>query len=94
MCIRDRETPWHQDLPYYCVDGNNTGSFWIPLDEVNKENNLKLILGSHKWEKLLRPIKWSDAVSYTHLRAHETRGNLVCRITVLMEMTQEVFGYH
>jgi len=55
-----KETPWHQDLPYYCVDGNDTGSFWIPLDEVNKENNLKLILRSHKWQKLLRPTKWSN----------------------------------
>ena len=27
-----KETPWHQDMPYYCVDGNDTGSFWIPLD--------------------------------------------------------------
>ena len=55
-----KETPWHQDMPYYCVDGENTGSFWIPLDEVTKENNLKLILGSHKWKKLLRPTKWSN----------------------------------
>ena len=55
-----KETPWHQDMPYYCVDGENTGSFWIPLDKVTKENNLKLILGSHKWKKLLRPTKWSN----------------------------------
>ena len=27
-----KETPWHQDMPYYCVDGNDTGSLWIPLD--------------------------------------------------------------
>ena len=56
----NKETPWHQDMPYYCVNGNDTGSFWIPLDEVNKENNIKLILGSHKWQKLLRPTKWSN----------------------------------
>ncbi|NCW08071.1 MAG: phytanoyl-CoA dioxygenase, partial [Rhodobacterales bacterium] len=24
------------------------------------ENNLKLILRSHKWQKLLRPTKWSN----------------------------------
>ena len=35
-----KETPWHQDMPYYCVDGNDTGSFWIPLDEVDQKNNL------------------------------------------------------
>ena len=59
-----KETPWHQDMPYYCVDGNDTGSFWIPLDEVDKENNLKLILGSHQWSKLIRPTKWSDNQSW------------------------------
>jgi len=55
-----KETPWHQDMPYYCVDGNDTGSFWIPLDNVDKENNLKLILRSHRWPKLVRPTKWSN----------------------------------
>ena len=59
-----KETPWHQDMPYYCVDGNNTGSFWIPLDNVDKENNLQLILGSHKWSKLVRPTKWSNDQSW------------------------------
>jgi len=59
-----KETPWHQDMPYYCVDGNDTGSFWIPLDKVDKENNLKLILKSHKWPKLVRPTKWSNNQSW------------------------------
>ena len=59
-----RETPWHQDMPYYCIDGSDTGSFWIPLDEVNKKNNLKLILGSHKWPKLVRPTRWSNNQSW------------------------------
>ena len=27
-------TPWHQDQPYYCIDGSQTISFWIPLDPV------------------------------------------------------------
>ena len=59
-----KETPWHQDMPYYCVDGNKTGSFWIPLDNVDEENNLQLILGSHKWPKLVRPTKWSNDQSW------------------------------
>ena len=29
---------------------------------------------------LLRAIAGLETVSYTHLRAHETRGNLVCRL--------------
>ena len=59
-----KETPWHQDMPYYCVDGNDTGSLWIPLDDVDQKNNLKLILGSHKWPKLIRPTKWSNNQSW------------------------------
>jgi len=31
---------------------------------VDKENNLKLILGSHKWQKLIRPTKWSNNQSW------------------------------
>ena len=59
-----KETPWHQDMPYYCVDGDDTASFWIPLDNVDKENNLKLILGSHKWPKLIRPTNWLNNQSW------------------------------
>jgi len=55
-----KETPWHQDMPYYCVDGNDTGSFWIPLDSITKENSLQILLGSHKLPKLIRPTKWSN----------------------------------
>ena len=55
-----KETPWHQDMPYYCVDGNDTGRFWIPLDPVTKENSLQVLLGSHKFPKLVRPTKWSN----------------------------------
>ena len=51
-------------MPYYCVEGNDTGSFWIPLDEVDKNNNLKLITGSNKWSKLVRPTKWSNNQSW------------------------------
>ncbi len=56
----NKPTPWHQDMPYYCVDGEDTGSYWIPLDEVSKENTLKIVLGSHKWSKLVQPTKWSN----------------------------------
>ena len=55
-----KETPWHQDMPYYCVDGNDTGSFWIPLDPISKDNSLQILLGSHKLPKLVRPTKWSN----------------------------------
>ena len=53
-----RETPWHQDLPYYCVDGTQSVSFWLPLDPVDEGSTLRFVAGSHRWPKLLRPVRW------------------------------------
>jgi ectoine hydroxylase-related dioxygenase (phytanoyl-CoA dioxygenase family) len=39
-------TPWHQDQPYYCIDGTQNVSFWIPLDPVTRENTLEFVAGS------------------------------------------------
>src|SRR3954452_2764080 len=40
-------SPWHQDQPYYCIDGSQTVSFWIPLDPVERESTLEFVAGSH-----------------------------------------------
>ena len=40
-------TPWHQDQPYYDIDGSDTVSFWIPLDPVPRESTLEFVAGSH-----------------------------------------------
>ena len=52
-----KPTPWHQDSPYYFVDGEQTVSFWSPLDPV-KEASLRCVAGSHKWEKPVLPTRW------------------------------------
>ncbi len=40
-------TPWHQDQPYYCIDGTQTVSLWIPLDPVSRRATLEFVAGSH-----------------------------------------------
>ena len=40
-------TPWHQDQPYYNIDGRQTCSLWAPLDPVPAEASLKFVAGSH-----------------------------------------------
>jgi ectoine hydroxylase-related dioxygenase (phytanoyl-CoA dioxygenase family) len=40
-------TPLHQDQPYYCIDGRQQVSLWIPLDPVPKASSLELVRGSH-----------------------------------------------
>lgn len=50
-------TPWHQDGPYYFVEGQQTISFWSPLDPV-KQATLRCVAGSHRWEKEVLPTRW------------------------------------
>ncbi len=50
-------TPWHQDGPYYFVEGQQTISFWTPLDPV-KGATLRMVPGSHLWEKPVLPQRW------------------------------------
>lgn len=40
-------TPWHQDQPYYNIEGRQTVSFWIPADPVARESSLEFVAGSH-----------------------------------------------
>jgi ectoine hydroxylase-related dioxygenase (phytanoyl-CoA dioxygenase family) len=54
-----KPTPWHQDIPYYFVNGSQTVSYWIPIDRV-KETTLRLVAGSHLWDKLILPVRWLD----------------------------------
>ncbi|EEX08267.1 phytanoyl-CoA dioxygenase family protein [Ruegeria lacuscaerulensis ITI-1157] len=50
-------TPWHQDGPYYFVEGRQTISFWSPLDPV-RAATLRCVAGSHLWEKEVLPTRW------------------------------------
>ena len=42
-----QRTPWHQDQPYYNVEGRQNLSAWIPVDPVLRESALEFVRGSH-----------------------------------------------
>ena len=42
-----QRTPWHQDLPYYNVDGRLNASMWFPVDPVTRAATLEFVAGSH-----------------------------------------------
>ncbi len=42
-----QRTPWHQDQPYYNIEGRQNCSFWIPVDPVSRASTLEFIAGSH-----------------------------------------------
>jgi ectoine hydroxylase-related dioxygenase (phytanoyl-CoA dioxygenase family) len=79
-----KATPWHQDMPYYCVSGEQTASYWVPLDPVTKTNTLQVVLGSHLWPKLVRPTRWStnepwynSDVDYMDMPVIDARQNIM-----------------
>jgi ectoine hydroxylase-related dioxygenase (phytanoyl-CoA dioxygenase family) len=51
-------TPWHQDQPYYLVEGEQNVSFWVPLDPVPRDRTIEYVGGSHRWGKQFKPKRF------------------------------------
>lgn len=58
-----KATPWHQDGPYYFVEGRQTVSFWSPVDPVS-EATLRCVAGSHLWPREVLPTRWLAETSF------------------------------
>jgi ectoine hydroxylase-related dioxygenase (phytanoyl-CoA dioxygenase family) len=43
-----QRTPWHQDQPYYNVDGRRNASMWFPVDPVPRASTLEFVAGTHR----------------------------------------------
>lgn len=53
----DAPTPWHQDLSFWPIRGEQITSFWIPLDPVTRESSgLLYVRGSHQWTQRFKAI--------------------------------------
>ncbi len=51
-------TPWHQDMPYYCLEGEKTVSLWVPLDPVGEMESLNFLKGSHQAKQTYVPRRF------------------------------------
>ena len=60
-------TPWHQDVPYWPIDGKDVCSVWTPLDPVPAECALEFVRGSHRWDKVFRRPSFYDDGEAKHL---------------------------
>jgi ectoine hydroxylase-related dioxygenase (phytanoyl-CoA dioxygenase family) len=79
-----QHTPWHQDQPYYNVDGFENCSMWMPVDPVPPESTLEFLAGSHRGGWLMprtfltEQAKWAlepgDVVFFHMLTAHHAYG--------------------
>jgi ectoine hydroxylase-related dioxygenase (phytanoyl-CoA dioxygenase family) len=56
-------TPWHQDQPYWAVEGRQVCSVWLPLDIVPKEICVEFVKGSHHWQAHC-PHHFADGTPY------------------------------
>ncbi len=57
-------TPWHQDIPYYCLDGEQTVSLYVALDPMPSEVALRFVRGSHRWGKYFHPVSFFDGSDF------------------------------
>jgi ectoine hydroxylase-related dioxygenase (phytanoyl-CoA dioxygenase family) len=54
-------TPWHQDLPYWPVEGEQILSIWVPFDAAGPDNGVvTYVRGSHLWGKTYRPQAFDE----------------------------------
>lgn len=47
-------TPFHQDEPYWSVQGFDACSAWMPLVPVARQSALEFVRGSHRWDRKYR----------------------------------------
>lgn len=71
-------TAFHQDLPYFHLEGGQCCTIWMPLDVVDAENGMMgYVRGSHRWETYAANVFASQAPipgsTLTHLPDIEGR---------------------
>jgi ectoine hydroxylase-related dioxygenase (phytanoyl-CoA dioxygenase family) len=55
---------WHQDQPYYCVDGKQICIMWIPIDPVSRDTSLQCVQASHRSGKAYAPIRFTNGEGF------------------------------
>lgn len=56
-----KRTPWHQDLPYWPVRGDQILSIWVAMDAATPENGVvTYVKGSHRWAAFFPREDWNE----------------------------------
>lgn len=59
-------TPWHQDVPYLPLAGDQVLRVWVALDPVTTENGaVHYLRGSHRWNVIYHPIGFKPIAEIT-----------------------------
>ncbi|MDX1433119.1 MAG: phytanoyl-CoA dioxygenase family protein [Gammaproteobacteria bacterium] len=59
-----QRTPWHHDLPYYGLEGEQVCSLWVALDRVPRDVCPEFIAGSHAWGRRFLPRRFVNGEGY------------------------------
>ena len=54
------ETPWHQDEPYWSIEGYDACTLWMPLVPVKQKNCLSFVPGSHHFKSVFNQYNFGD----------------------------------
>jgi ectoine hydroxylase-related dioxygenase (phytanoyl-CoA dioxygenase family) len=56
-----KRTPWHQDLPFLPLRGEQLIRIWVPLDRVTVDGGaVHYLRGSHRWGVIYHPIGFKN----------------------------------
>lgn len=56
-----KRTPWHQDLPFLPIKGDQLIRIWVPFDPVTADAGaIHYLRGSHKWGKIYHPLGFKN----------------------------------
>ena len=58
------ETPWHQDEPYWSIEGYDACSLWMPLVKVKKKNCLSFVPGSHSYKSVFNQKNFGELTGH------------------------------
>ena len=58
------ETPWHQDEPYWSIEGYDACTLWMPLVPVKKKNCLSFVPGSHLFKSVFNQKNFGEITGH------------------------------
>jgi ectoine hydroxylase-related dioxygenase (phytanoyl-CoA dioxygenase family) len=61
-----KATPWHQDLPFLPMAGEQMLRIWVPMDKAGADGGaIHYLRGSHRWETIYHPVGFKNIPEIT-----------------------------
>ncbi len=70
-------TPFHQDEPYWSVEGFDCSSAWMPLMSCEKRSALEFVRGSHRWPQKFAQTNFGALTGDDRDQVHFDQGETV-----------------